>query len=157
MLREYTASVYIVEEQQVLLIFHRKLSKWLPPGGHVEPHELPSEAARREAFEETGLEIDLISQENLWIDRWNAKSFERPYLCLLEEIPARPDQPAHQHIDMVYLARPMGGRPDFNGDEVDGMRWFTLEEIEALESDVAIFEETKQVLRNIFFILASQV
>jgi ADP-ribose pyrophosphatase YjhB (NUDIX family) len=32
----------------VLLVYHRKLAMWLPPGGHVEPNELPDDAAVRE-------------------------------------------------------------------------------------------------------------
>jgi hypothetical protein len=55
--------------------------------------------------EETGLEIEIIMQENIWIERWNANSFPRPYLCLLEEIPARPDQPTHQHVDLGILGQ----------------------------------------------------
>jgi len=66
---------------------HPKLKKWLPPGGHVEENESPPEAATREVKEETGLEITFIKQENIWIEKWNAKSFERPFLCLTEEIP----------------------------------------------------------------------
>ena len=46
-MRQFTTSVYILEEQKVLLIFHKKLQKWLPPGGHIEPNEAPPEAARR--------------------------------------------------------------------------------------------------------------
>jgi ADP-ribose pyrophosphatase YjhB (NUDIX family) len=39
-----------------LLIEHARLRTWLPPGGEMEPNETPLEAARRELFEETGLE-----------------------------------------------------------------------------------------------------
>lgn len=147
--RQFTATAYIIENERVLLIYHRKLQKWLPPGGHLDPNELPTEGARREAFEETGLKIALIPQENLWIESWNACSLARPHLCLLEEIPAFGDQPAHQHIDMVYLARPIGGKLKENPKETVGIRWFTIEEMEALESDADIFEETKQVIRSI--------
>ena len=128
MLRQFTATVYVVENQRVLLILHRKYKKWLPPGGHLEPCEIPSEAARREAREETGLEVELLSQENLWVQCWNARSIERPYLCLLEEIPARHDQPAHQHIDMIYVGRPIGGNATLNQQETEGIHWFTWEE-----------------------------
>lgn len=148
-LRQFTATLYIIDQQRTLLIYHRKYNKWLPPGGHLEPNELPSEAAKREALEETGLEIELILQENLWIEQWTARSFERPYLCLLEEIPARPDQPAHQHIDMIYVGRPVGGTERCNVHETEGLRWFSLEEIEALDSGTAIFEDTKQTLRKL--------
>lgn len=149
MLRQFTATVYIIDNHRALLIYHRKMNKWLPPGGHLEPNELPSEGAIREAMEETGLKIALIPQENVWIDRWNAKSFERPYLCLLEEIPARGDQPAHQHIDMIYVGKPVGGAEAINEGETGGLRWFSLEEIETLASDIEIYEETRQTLRKI--------
>lgn len=147
--RQFTATVFIIAEEKVLLIFHRKLNKWLPPGGHLDPNETPAEGARREAREETGLEISFINQENVWIERWNAKSFERPFMCLLEEIPAYGDKAAHQHIDFIYLANPIGGREQQNHDETDGLRWFTLAEIEKLAPDEEIFVETQQTLRKI--------
>lgn len=148
--RQFTATVYIIEQQRTLLIFHRKLNKWLPPGGHLNPNETPPEGARREAREETGIEIELIKQENVWINRWNANSFERPYLCLIEEIPAYNGTPAHQHVDFIYLAKPAGGKEKHSVNEAAGMQWFTLEEIEALKPDEEIFVETQQVLRAIF-------
>lgn len=147
--RQFTAGVYIIERQSVLLIFHRKLKKWLPPGGHLEKNETPDEAARREAREETGLEIAFISQEGIWVDRWNAKSFARPYLCLLEEVPAYEDQSAHQHIDFIYLARVAGGAEQCNFGEIDGMRWFGLQDINALTPDEEIFAETQDIVRSI--------
>ena len=147
--RQFTATVYIIEQERVLLILHRKLNKWLPPGGHLDPNETPAEGARREAREETGIEIEFIRQENIWIERWNASSFERPYLCLIEKIPPYKDVAAHQHIDFIYLARPVGGVEKQNSDEIDGMRWFTLEEVEALKADEEIFVETQECIRNI--------
>jgi 8-oxo-dGTP pyrophosphatase MutT (NUDIX family) len=147
--KQFTASAYIIEDQKVLLIFHRKLQKWLPPGGHMDANETPPEAAKREALEETGIEVELIHQENVWIDRWNAKSFERPYLCLLEEIPSFGNSPAHQHIDFIYVGRPVGGQIIQNDHETSGIRWFSWEEIEALKPDEEIFTETQQVIRHL--------
>lgn len=147
--RQFTATVYIIDGERVLLIRHKKLGKWLPPGGHIDPGETPPEAAKREALEETGLAVELVTQENVWVDRWNAKSFERPYMCLLEEIPEHGDKPAHQHMDMIYVARPTGKEIVENRAETDGIGWFTLEEIERMESDVDIFEETVSVIRSI--------
>ena len=149
MLRQFTATVYIVENDRVLLIFHRKMQKWLPPGGHLEPNELPHEAAKREALEETGIQVELNLQENIWVERWNATSIPRPYMCLLEEIPPFGDQPAHQHIDFIYVGKPVGGTEIENRKETDGLKWFTAEEIEALESDIDIFEETRSSIKKI--------
>lgn len=149
MKKEFTASVYILDNQKVLLIYHRKLKKWLPPGGHMEENETPPEAARREALEETGLEIAFLPQENTWVDYWNAKSFERPYICLLEEIPTYGDHSAHQHIDFVYVARPLKQQatPEYQGH--DHLRWFSLNELNQLQPDQEIFQETLQVIRHL--------
>jgi 8-oxo-dGTP pyrophosphatase MutT (NUDIX family) len=142
--KHFTATTYIFQNGKFLLLFHPKLKRWLPPGGHLELNETPPECAKREALEETGLEIELIRQENLWVNHWNAASIERPYLCLLENIPAHGDTPAHQHIDMIYLARPIGG------ELFSDVKWFSLEEIEQFQSDTAIFAETKATIKHIF-------
>lgn len=155
--RQFCATVYIIEDDRVLLIFHKKLKKWLPPGGHLDSNETPAEGARREAFEETGMEIEFIKQENVWVERWNANSFERPYLCLIEEIPSHKDVPAHQHIDFIYLARPVGGQMKENSAETDGLRWFSLEEVEALSPDENVFVETQQVIRHLLGCVDSSV
>jgi 8-oxo-dGTP pyrophosphatase MutT (NUDIX family) len=150
--RQFTACAYILdqERERVLLIYHRKMKKWLPPGGHLEPNETPAEGAVREAKEETGLDVALIQQENVWIERWNANSFVRPYMCLLEEIPAFGEQKAHQHVDFIYLAVPVGGEEVVNHHETGGMRWFTPDEIEQLAPDEEIFVETQQAIHSIF-------
>ena len=101
--RQFTSTVFIIDKDKILLIFHRKFQKWLPPGGHMDANETPPQTAKREALEETGLHIEFFPQENIWINRWNAQSLERPYLCLLQEIPAFGNQPPHQHIDFIYL------------------------------------------------------
>ena len=148
--RQFTASVYILEEDRVLLLLHPKLQKWLPPGGHVEANELPTECAIREVFEETGLEVELLKDEHLWVSKWNATSFERPWLCLLENIPAHKTQSAHQHIDFIYLSKCVGGCITEEHRNQNEIRWFTQEEIEALVPDAEIFAETKEVLAKIF-------
>ncbi len=147
MKREFTASVYIVEKESVLLILHRKLGVWLPAGGHIDPDELPSDAAIREAKEETGLDVELMAQENVWVPQMtNGKSIPRPYLCLLEEIPEYKDVAAHQHIDFVFVGRKVGGALKHNLRECDGVAWFTLEE---LKNEKALYEETRSVTMHI--------
>lgn len=150
MQRQFTATAYVIDKDKVLLIYHKKLNKWLPPGGHLDPNELPSDGAVREVYEETGYHIELLPQENIWVNQANARSFHRPYMCLLEEIPERPGQPAHQHMDFIYLAKLQGGTQNANRDEVEEVRWFSLEDVEELISENDIFEETKQTIRTLF-------
>lgn len=135
--KQFTATAYIFHENKVLLHRHGKLGKWLPPGGHIEANETPPEAIRREVMEEAGLEIIFIEQENVKIHDAHAVSFERPYLCLLENIPAYNDTPAHQHIDFIYLARPMAPQ------EKNGFRWFSYEELQGIE----LLPDTLEVLQ----------
>ena len=146
MKKEFVASVYLIDNQKILLIYHHKLQKWLPPGGHVEANETPVEAARREVLEETGLEIEFMTQENLSINCWNAKSLERPYLCLLEEIPPYRDVPAHQHVDFIYVGRPTGKSSSLSFS----YRWFNWNELQILQPDIEIFNETLQVIQHLF-------
>ena len=40
---------------EILMIKHKKLGVWLPPGGHIDENELLCEAVIREIFEETGI------------------------------------------------------------------------------------------------------
>ncbi len=150
--KQFTATVYLIENNKVLLLFHPKLKKWLPPGGHLESNELPSECAKREAFEETGLIIELTKDEHVWVDRWSASSFERPWLCLLENIPPHGPQPAHQHIDFIYLGRPVGGHTSEAHQIQNAIRWLSLEEVLSLEPDQEIFVETQEVIQKILCI-----
>ncbi len=56
-----TASCVVVRGKKALLIKHKKLGKWLYPGGHVNDGETPVEAALRETAEETGFNVVIVS------------------------------------------------------------------------------------------------
>ena len=141
MKREFCSTVYIFKENKVLLHLHQKFQKYLPPGGHFEKDETPEEAAIREVYEETGLTIDFIQQENLLIDFPHAKSIVRPYLCLLENI----DRPLpHQHIDFIFLAKPINEKKP-----LEPFRYFSLEEIEDLEKQDKIFKDSLLVVKKV--------
>ncbi|NDD57698.1 MAG: NUDIX domain-containing protein [Chlamydiae bacterium] len=148
--KHFTATAYILKEGKTLLVFHKKLQKWLPPGGHVEVDELPNECAIREAKEETGLDVKILPQENLWLHFANASSFERPYLCLLEEIPAFGNTLAHKHIDMIYITTPCAGKEDEILLSEGKIRWFNQEELSHLKPEIEIYTETLTTLVHLF-------
>src|SRR5215216_1442717 len=91
--RDFTATTFVVHEQRTLLLHHRKLRMWLPPGGHIDPHELPDQAALREVREESGLEVELLA---LGGKLGKVRVLPQPHCILLENI-----SPGHQHIDLI--------------------------------------------------------
>lgn len=101
MSRDFTVAVFVVREHRVLLHWHVRLSRWLPPGGHVESNELPDDAAVREVLEETGVEIRLVSDTlNTASGNGQPVQLARPIGVQLADIGG----PEHQHVDLVYLA-----------------------------------------------------
>lgn len=46
--------------RRALLVRHAEGNNWTTPGGMIEPYELPSDAAVREMWEETGLVVELV-------------------------------------------------------------------------------------------------
>ncbi len=57
---DFTAEVFIVHKDRVLLRMHDKFKIWLSVGGHVELDEDPIEAAVREVKEEVGLDVTIV-------------------------------------------------------------------------------------------------
>ena len=131
--RHHTSTAYVVAGNRTLLMWHKKLRMWIPPGGHAEPNEDPLQAAIREALEESGLEVDVIPPPGLLVvDRPEVKP--PPIVILIENIEL-PDQPFHQHIDHVYFTRAKG-KVDFQAPVPHGpSRWL---EREALASALSL-------------------
>lgn len=129
----------------------------MPPGGHVDEDETPEDAARRECKEETGLDVEIVGdlQEDLFAQNPDeGRMLKKPIALLLENIPESKErnEPAHQHMDFLYLARPVDGAVarELAPGESDGMRWFTRAEIEAMDEDADIFSNVKAyILRMI--------
>jgi len=75
---------------RILLVLHRRLQRWLLPGGHVEPEDpVIGDAARREVIEETGA---ILAED------------PTPMLAGVDVhgIPPRRDEPFHLHHDLIF-------------------------------------------------------
>lgn len=121
--RDFTATTFVVDQYRTLLLFHRKLRMWLPPGGHIDPHELPHDAAVREVREETGLAVRLSSTATVL---GHVHVLPQPYCILLEDI-----TPDHQHIDLIYFATVVGGTLNPSLRETMGVRWVDADALAA--------------------------
>ncbi|MDQ6892672.1 MAG: NUDIX hydrolase [Acidobacteriota bacterium] len=104
-----------------LLVRHRKLDRWLQPGGHCDPDDGGVlGTALREATEETGVGDLVPALEG------------RPLDVDVHPIPARGGEPAHLHYDVRYLVTSSEATADPAADEVSEAGWFGLEEALAI-------------------------
>src|SRR5512139_870215 len=111
---------------RVLLLHHRKLDRWLQPGGHGDPGETAGEeVALREALEESGLRGLRLHP-----------SAPRPLDVDVHDIPARGSEPAHEHLDLRYLVvAPEGGAIAPDLAELHEIRCVPWDEVGALGPD----------------------
>lgn len=132
--QHFTASAVVVEKGHVLLVHHRRIGAWLPPGGHIDEFELPHEAAVREVFEETGVEVEIISEAIPETGSNEAFFLPKP-LCIHNVKAFEKGQHVH-HLDLAFLCRiAQGGTlPAIAAsDEVQSAAWVKLEEVDKLE------------------------
>jgi 8-oxo-dGTP pyrophosphatase MutT (NUDIX family) len=111
---------------RVLLLHHRKLGRWLQPGGHGDPGESTGEAvALREALEESGIHGLAFHP-----------AAPRPLDVDVHDIPPRGGEPAHQHLDLRYLVvAPEGAAVAPDLEELHEIRWVPWDEVAALGPD----------------------
>jgi ADP-ribose pyrophosphatase YjhB (NUDIX family) len=139
--RDFTATTFVVKDAKTLLLQHKKLSLWLPPGGHIDPNELPDDAARREVLEESGLEVELMTQRSQLGDV--------PVLCNPECILLEDISEDHQHIDLIYFARVTGGSLNVNETEVVGHRWCSTNDLESEDINEDICRLGQQAIEKV--------
>jgi 8-oxo-dGTP pyrophosphatase MutT (NUDIX family) len=121
-----SAVVASVRGDRVLLVHHRKLQRWLQPGGHAEPGEAAGEAvALREAWEETGIRGLALHPRAA-----------RPLDVDVHAIPAFGSEPAHAHLDLRYLVlAPAEDAVTVSAAESHDARWFEWDELARLDLD----------------------
>jgi 8-oxo-dGTP pyrophosphatase MutT (NUDIX family) len=126
-----TGAAFVVSADgaRVLLLRHRRLQRWLQPGGHGDPGETSGEeVALREALEETGIEGLRLHPHA-----------PRPLDVDVHDIPARGGEPAHLHLDLRYLVlAPPGATPRGAEAESTAARWFTWDALPGLGLDAGL-------------------
>lgn len=119
-IREFLSTVYVVDDDKVLMTWNKKMQNWIPVGGHIEQNELPCDSVIREAKEESGLDIELVS-----LDESITANLIQPMHVHLDHV-----KEDHKHINMIYFGVVKGGSLFSESDEQTALKWFSKEEIE---------------------------
>ena len=123
----FTGSAWLVsaDGRRALLTHHRKLDRWLQPGGHADGERDLARAALREAREESGLPALAVDPEPFDLDRhW---------------IPQRGAEPGHWHYDVRFVVRATASEAFAVGEESLDLAWRPVADLvtdEALDASI---------------------
>ena len=97
------------EDGAVLLIRRTDNGNWALPGGAIEMNESAAEAAIRETFEETGIQIEVTELLGVYSDPQHLIHFTS-------------NDEVRREFSVVLTARPVGGEPTLSTESSD-VRW----------------------------------
>ena len=128
--RHITGSAVIAGPRGTVLHLHKRLHRWIQPGGHVEEGETPWDAARRESVEETGLE-----------------AAHPGGIARLIHVDVHAAAKGHVHLDLRYLLLAGDEDPRPGPGESAEVRWYSWDEAittsdEALEGALRAAKRT---------------
>jgi 8-oxo-dGTP pyrophosphatase MutT (NUDIX family) len=143
-----TGSAWVVspDGERHLLLHHRKLDKWLQPGGHADGQTDLAAVALREAVEETGL-----ASLRVVTDREGVAVLDLD----VHDIPARyaPDgslvEDGHEHHDVRFLLRASAEESGCINDESNELRWCTPAEVQALTQEWSVLRLLEKARRRL--------
>jgi 8-oxo-dGTP pyrophosphatase MutT (NUDIX family) len=104
------------DDGALLLVEHTYRRRWGVPGGLLEKREDAADAAVREAFEETGLRIELLGEPAVVVD------------------------PLPQRVDLIFRGRLVAGtssEPVVGSPEIRAARWFPADALPELQHETA--------------------
>lgn len=129
-----TAVVLHPNRRQFLLMHHHRHRRWLLPGGHVEKTDPTlSETARREAMEETAVQIEDASAALVGMD--------------VHAIPARKGEPFHLHHDLIFGFISQSGQFSLT-EEAPQVAWCGMEELSKFNLPANIVRAADRAFQN---------
>jgi 8-oxo-dGTP pyrophosphatase MutT (NUDIX family) len=116
-----TASAVVVGTRGTVLHLHRRLGRWLQPGGHLEADEHPADAAVRETVEETGL-----------------AAHHPPEGSRLIHLDVHAGAQGHTHLDLRYLLLAPADDPHPGPGESSEVSWWSWPEAFAVADEALV-------------------
>lgn len=130
-----TGSAWLLDAaaERVLLTHHRKLNRWLQPGGHADGDSDVHRVAMKEAAEESGLAaIEFVTQELFDLD--------------IHQIPARGEEPAHWHYDCRFLLKSAGADAFTVSGESHDLAWVPFDQLGDYTDEVSMLRMNEKCL-----------
>ncbi|PIR47964.1 DNA mismatch repair protein MutT [Candidatus Uhrbacteria bacterium CG10_big_fil_rev_8_21_14_0_10_50_16] len=138
---DFTASAFIVHEDKILLVHHKKLNKWLQIGGHIELDENPDQALLREIQEECGLEVEVLAELCPCEKDAQTTPLLRPHFINIHWV-----SDTHRHCDLGYVCRAITTDPVLEEEGAHAIGWFTEDEIKNLDTVPNLIQLAGQAL-----------
>ncbi len=108
------------KKNKILLTDHKKSGLWLPPGGHVELNEHPTETVKREIIEELGIEARFFINDPI-------------FLTVTKTVGKTA---GHTDISLWYILKgSSAAKYSFNKEEFFQVRWFSFGKIPFNKTD----------------------
>ncbi|WKV10779.1 NUDIX hydrolase [Marivirga harenae] len=123
----FTASAWIIDSisRNILLLHHKKLNKWLQPGGHADGEIDLEQVSRKEAFEETGLKNLALAKHGIFdID--------------IHEIPEFKGVPQHYHYDVRFAYFCNHEEKTKINSESNSFQWIEIGKVKDLTNEPSI-------------------
>ena len=115
---------YLIHNDKVLLIHHKKLNLWLPVGGHIDLNETPDQALKREFKEETNLDIEIIGNFSIPLVGNTKENLALPFHTNVHNVGD------HDHCCFYYLCETTDPSQLITNNELKGAEWFTKDDLE---------------------------
>lgn len=120
---DLTIAAYIMHEDKVLLVHHRKLDWWLPVGGHIEENETPDDALLREVKEETGLNVEILNKTQMSSEGNVKANLATPFHVNVHSVGD------HDHCCFFYVCKALNAEEIRINKELKNFQWLTKEEL----------------------------
>ncbi len=122
-LYDFVVSVFVVYQNRVLLVYHKKYSEWLPIGGHIELNEDPEQALYREIKEESGMRVRILTKAPS-IAHDGVKPIPTPSFVDAHRISR-----THKHIAFIYFGVSKSAKIRLHTREHREYRWFSKKDL----------------------------
>ena len=127
-----TGSAWLLNStlDSVFLVHHKKLDKWLQPGGHVDGSPDVLTEAIREAVEETGIKkLSPLSANIFDLD--------------IHTIPERDEEPEHFHYDVRFLLQAHDDKFLISEESNAGV-WLPLDKIKEYSQEESVLRMVRK-------------